>query len=116
MPQFINPFVSIVPKKKFTNEELINAIRQDIAAEEEAVHLYVAHADATSNPLAKKVLKSIADEEKVHAGEFRRLITILTRGKEDSFQIEGAQEVDAMGKRRARITKKAKAKKAIVKR
>jgi rubrerythrin len=95
MPEFINPFSGKVPDRKLTTEELIRAIRLDIAAEEEAVHLYMAHAEATDHPLAKKVLIDIANEERVHAGEFSRLLEILT-GDEDKWLAEGAEEVDEM--------------------
>jgi rubrerythrin len=80
-----------------TKEELIRAIRLNLAAEEEAVHLYLAHADATDHPLAKKVLVDIANEERVHAGEFLRLLEILT-GDEGEFMTQGAKEVDDMAK------------------
>ncbi len=95
MPEFTNPFIGKVPDRKLTPEELIRAIRLNLAAEHEAVHLYMAHAEATDNPLAKKVLIDIANEERVHAGEFARLISILT-GDEDSYLAEGAKEVDQM--------------------
>ena len=95
MPEFTNPFIGKVPDHRLTPEELIRAIRLNLAAEHEAVHIYMAHAEATDNPLAKKVLIDIANEERVHAGEFARLISILT-GDEDSFLAEGAQEVDQM--------------------
>jgi rubrerythrin len=93
MPEFLNPFTGVVPGRKLTKEELIRAIRQDLAAEHEAVHLYLAHADATDHPLAKAVLTDIANEERVHAGEFARLIALLT-GDEDAFLAKGAKEVD----------------------
>lgn len=95
MPEFPNPFSGMVPDRKLTMEELIRAIRLNIAAEHEAIHLYMAHADATDHPLAKKVLIDIANEERVHAGEFGRLLNILT-GDEDKFLAEGAEEVDEM--------------------
>jgi rubrerythrin len=95
MPEFTNPFIGVVPGRKMTDSELLRALRLDLSAEEEAVHLYLSHADATDNELAKKVLQDIADEERVHKGEFQRLISILSK-KEDSFLAEGAEEVDAM--------------------
>ena len=95
MPEFLNPFSGMVPDRKLTLEELARAIRLDLAAEHEAVHLYMAHAEATDHPLAKKVLIDIANEERVHAGEFARLLSILT-SDEDKFLAEGAEEVDEM--------------------
>jgi rubrerythrin len=95
MPEFANPFSGTVPEHKLTNEELIRAIRLNIAAEHEAIHLYVAHAEATDHPLAKEVLIDIANEERVHIGEFERLLEILT-GDEDKWVAEGREEVDEM--------------------
>jgi len=94
MPEFVNPFSGKVPERRLTHEELVRAIRLDLAAEHEAVHAYMAHADATDNPIAKAVLIDIANEERVHAGEFGRLLSILT-GDEDEFLKKGAAEVDA---------------------
>ncbi|MFQ6034744.1 MAG: demethoxyubiquinone hydroxylase family protein [Sedimentisphaerales bacterium] len=93
MPEFVNPFSGVVPQRKLTDSELARAIRLDLAAEQEAVHIYEAHADATDNELAKKVLRDIANEERVHAGEFQRLLNILLKD-EQGFLAQGAQEVD----------------------
>jgi uncharacterized protein len=95
MPEFTNPFSGKVPDRKLTIGELIRAIRLDLAAEHEATHIYMAHAEATDHPLAKKVLIDIAEEERVHAGEFGRLLEILT-GDEAAKLEEGAREVDEM--------------------
>jgi rubrerythrin len=95
MPEFVNPFTGVVPGQKLTDSELLRALRLDLSAEQEAIHLYLAHADATDNELAQKVLRDIADEERVHAGEFQRLIKILA-GDEESLLAQGAQEVNDM--------------------
>ena len=96
MPEFVDPFKGAIPDRKMTLSELVRAIRLDVAAEEEAVHIYTAHAEATDNELAKRVLLDIADEERVHAGEFSRLLSILTEGEEDKFLLDGTQEVNQM--------------------
>ena len=103
MPDFVNPFSGKIPEQKLTKEELIRAIRLDLAAEHEAVHSYMAHADATDHPVAKAVLIDIANEERVHAGEFARLLTILT-GDEDKFLEKGALEVNAISAKIAEST------------
>ena len=95
MPDFTKPFSGNVPGRMMTHEELVRAMRLNVAAEEEATFLYMAHAEATDNPLAKKVLIDIANEERVHVGEFNRLIQILT-GDEDKWLADGAAEVDEM--------------------
>jgi len=94
MPQFINPFSGVVPRK-MTKSELVRAIRQNISAEHEAVHLYLAHADATDDELAKKVLSEIADEERVHIGEFMELLRRLAP-EEAKFLEEGREEVEEL--------------------
>jgi len=93
MPEFSNPFGSVVPDRKLTREELIRAIRLNLAAEHEAIYLYMAHAEATDHPLAKEVLIDVANEEREHAGEFMRLLEILT-GDEAEWLAEGRAEVD----------------------
>ena len=75
MANFSDPFVGNVPDRKMTLEELVRAMRLNVAAEEDATSLYMAHAEATDHPLAKKVLIDIANEERVHVGEFNRLIS-----------------------------------------
>ena len=88
---FTDPFPGLC--KPLNKADLIRALRLDLAAEEDAVSLYTAHADATSDPLARAVLTSIADEERVHAGEFIRLLQLLS-GDENRFQLRGYEEVD----------------------
>jgi rubrerythrin len=95
VPEFVNPFSGKVPERKLTKQELIRAIRLNIAAEHEAVHLYMAHAEAIDDPLAKEVLVDIANEEREHVGEFQRLLEILT-GDEAQWQANGREEVEEM--------------------
>jgi len=45
-----------------------------VAAEYEATQLYMQLAESIDNALAKDVLVDIANEERVHAGEFLRLL------------------------------------------
>ncbi|MFA4944105.1 MAG: ferritin family protein [Lentisphaeria bacterium] len=94
MAEFINPFTGVIPGRKLSHRELVRAIRATLAAEHEAVHMYEAIADATDNPVAKAILQDIANEEKVHAGEFMRVLQILA-ADEAGFYAEGAAEVDA---------------------
>jgi len=95
MPEFANPFSGKTIDRMLSMSELVRAIRLDIAAEEEAIHLYMAQADATENELAKKVLVDVANEERQHVGEFSRLLQLLT-GDEDKWLADGAEEVNEM--------------------
>ncbi|MGD1817312.1 MAG: ferritin family protein [Pleomorphochaeta sp.] len=93
MPEFSSPFAGLAEKKKLTDQELIRAIRFMISAEYEAIQLYMQLAESTDNQLAIDVLKDIADEERVHAGEFLRLLHEL-EPDEAKFYAEGAKEVE----------------------
>src|SRR6056297_1192100 len=93
MPEFGHPFSGLANDRKLTDEELIRAIRFMISAEYEAIQLYMQLAESTDNKLAIEVLKDIADEERVHAGEFLRLLHELDP-KEKEFYEEGKEEVE----------------------
>jgi rubrerythrin len=93
MPEFGSPFSGLANNRKLTDQELIRAIRFMIAAEYEAIQLYMQLAESTDNKLAKDVLQDIADEERVHAGEFLRLLHELD-ADEKTFYAEGAKEVE----------------------
>ena len=93
MPAFGSPFSGLANDRKLTDEELIRAIRFMVAAEYEAIQLYKQLAESTDNKLAVGVLKDIADEERVHAGEFLRLLRELAPD-EEKFYAKGAKEVE----------------------
>ena len=95
MPEFGTPFSGLANNRMLTDEELVRAIRFMVAAEYEATQLYMQLAESTKNKLAVKVLKDIADEERVHAGEFLQLLYELAPD-EEKFYAEGAQEVKTM--------------------
>ncbi len=92
MPEFVNPFSGVVPRR-MTASELIRAIRQNISAEHEAVHLYLAHADATDDEFAKKVLVDVANEEREHIGEFTELLRRLAPDETEYLET-GRREVE----------------------
>lgn len=93
MPEFGSPFSGLAHDRKLTHDELVRAIRFMVAAEYEAIQLYMQLAESTDNQLAIAVLKDIADEERVHAGEFLRLLHEL-EPDEQKFYDEGAEEVE----------------------
>jgi rubrerythrin len=93
MPDFGTAFSGLAKERKLTDQELIRAVRFMIAAEYEAIQLYMQLAESTENRLAIEVLKDIADEERVHAGEFLRLLHELAPD-EKTFYAEGAEEVE----------------------
>ncbi len=93
MPEFSSSFSGLALNRQLTHEELVRAIRFMIAAEYEAVQLYLQLAESIDDKLAIEVLKDIANEERVHAGEFLRLLKELSPD-EEKFYKEGAGEVE----------------------
>lgn len=93
MPEFSSSFSALKNDRKLTDQELIRSIRFMIAAEYEAIQMYMQLAESTNNKLAIAVLTDIADEERVHAGEFLRLLKELDP-EEEKFYAEGAEEVE----------------------
>jgi rubrerythrin len=94
MPEFGSPFSGLAKDRKLTHSELVRAIRFMVSAEYEATQMYMQLAESTDNKLAVEVLKDIADEERVHAGEFLRLLHELAPD-EEKFYAEGRAEVEA---------------------
>ncbi len=93
MPVFGSPFSGLANDRKLTDEELVRAFRFMVAAEYEATQMYTQLAKSTDNKLAIKVLRDIADEERVHAGEFLRVLYDL-QPDEKTFYAKGEKEVE----------------------
>jgi rubrerythrin len=93
MPDFKSPFSGVAHGTKLTHEELIRAIRFLVASEYEATQMYMQLAEATNHTLTVQVLKEIADEERVHAGELLRLLNELAP-EEAKLYAQGAKEVE----------------------
>ena len=93
MPEFCSPFSGLTSDRKLSKEELVRAVRFMVAAEYEAIQLYMQLAESTDNSLAIDVLTDIADEERIHAGEFLRLLKELAPDEERLYA-EGEKEVE----------------------
>jgi len=93
MPEFGSPFSGMALDRKVTKSELIRAIRFMISAEYEAIQLYMQLAESTDDKLAQEVLIDIANEERVHAGEFLKLLYHLDPKEQEYYQ-EGFEEVE----------------------
>jgi rubrerythrin len=100
MPDFGTPFAGLAHGRKLTHEELVRAVRFLVAAEYEAIQLYMQLAESTDNKLAIAVLKDIADEERVHAGEFLELLRHLDP-EEEKLYAKGAAEVSELAEKLA---------------
>lgn len=95
MPEFGSAFSGLANERKLTHEELVRAIRFMIAAEYEAIQMYKQLEESTDDKVAIAVLKDISNEERVHAGEFLKLLKYLD-SDEEKFYEDGAHEVEEM--------------------
>lgn len=86
-----NPFIANVPRQ-LSNDELIQAIRVDIAGELEAIIGYEAHAMATTDERVKMIFHRIADEERIHVGELQQVLYMLSPN-EANYTEKGKQTV-----------------------
>ncbi len=93
MPDFATAFTVKASDRLLTHNELVRAVRLMIADEFEAVQVYTQLAESIDNELARDVLLDIADEERVHAGEFQRLLFELAPGEKELYA-QGAIEVE----------------------
>ena len=98
MAKFGTPYNILKADRTLTHEEIIRSIRFNIAAEYEAIQLYHEVIECTDNELVKTVLKDIADEERVHAGELMKLLMTLEPDEEKHYE-DGAKEVEEMMKK-----------------
>jgi len=82
-----------VPRdRKFTADELIEALRLSIIAELDAVNMYLQFARACGDEKVKKVFEDIAREEKTHVGEFLALLKNLDVEQASQLRV-GEREV-----------------------
>ena len=95
MPEFSHVFSVKHSDRKLTKEELIRAIRFSIAAEYEAVQIYMQLAESIDDQDAIKVLRDVSEEELVHAGEFLKLLYRLNPEEERHYR-EGFEEVEEL--------------------
>jgi hypothetical protein len=77
---------------KLNDREIARALRLAIAAELDAIHLYELIVDSTpEDDNVKKLLHSIANEEKVHVGELQKLLELYDWDNKELLK-EGEEE------------------------
>jgi rubrerythrin len=91
MAEFLDPFKIKELGRKLTDRELSRALRMAQSAELEATHFYEALADACDNKDITKILQDVANEEKVHTGEFEKALRMIDKEEEKYFN-DGMEE------------------------
>lgn len=88
-------FTSVSPvletDKPLNDRELARAVRISIAAEHDATHFYELVADLVEDNNIKKLFQDIANEEKVHVGEFEKVLQTLDKDN-NSYVEKGKTE------------------------
>jgi len=85
-----------LPKsRKFSREELAQAVRLAIIAELDAINLYIQLAEAVDDEDIKKVFLDIAREEKTHVGEFLAILKRLDPEQVSELEA-GEKEVEEL--------------------
>ncbi len=75
MAEFNNANNVLAIPKKFNNAEMARALRQSIADEYEAIHVYTQIAEATEDSYIRAVITDIVWEEQLHASQFWELLS-----------------------------------------
>lgn len=97
---YLNELMASIPNK---NDKIspkrkdMEILRTAIIAEYDAINLYEQLSEVASNSDVKKLLLDIANEEKVHIGEFESVLEFLDEEHEPNEE-EGEEEVtDLLG-------------------
>jgi len=86
-----NP-LEVPPGRRFSREEIAQALRLAIIAELDAINLYVQLASVSDDPLVRKVFMDVAKEEKTHVGEFLSLLKRIDPEQVKELEV-GEEEV-----------------------
>lgn len=91
---YLNELMAVIPDKdsKISSDRKdMQILRTAIIAEYDAVSLYEQLAEAATNPDLKKILLDVANEEKVHIGEFEAVLEVLDP-EHEKYEDEGEDE------------------------
>lgn len=77
--------------KPLSSDDLIRAVYQLISAELEAISMYRQIIEATDDERAIAIISSVIEEEKVHSGEFLKLLLVLDPAYREKLE-EGMKE------------------------
>jgi len=83
-------FHNIPGRSKLSNTDILRA---SIMAELDAINLYEGFADVVENDAIRNILLDIAEEEKIHVGEFQHLLVRVDEDYRNAMDI-GRVEVD----------------------
>ncbi len=98
--KYLNELMATIPSKdlKVSNDRKdMEILRTAIIAEFDAINLYEQLAEAATNKDVKELLLDIANEEKVHIGEFEAVLEFLDKEHEPNEDKGEDEVVDLLG-------------------
>lgn len=98
MPEFSNINTIYSPNRKLTKVEILRAVKFAISSEYEAIQIYQQIMESTDNNDVKVVLGDIAQEEKHHVGELRKLLEILSPEDEKEYRHGDEETIENLSK------------------
>ena len=81
--------------EKLTREEVVRAIRLNIAAEHEAIFQYEQLINSTDNQKVKKIAEDVRKDELRHVGNWEFALQLISEDDRDGI-IEGAKEAEEL--------------------
>lgn len=96
--QFVEQLAAASAVKETAKTSDENILRQAMIAELDAVSLYEQLARSTTNSQVKKLLLDVAQEEKVHVGEFQAMLERLDKKHKPALDDGQAEVKDLLGK------------------
>jgi rubrerythrin len=89
MPLLPKDLKDIRLEGKLNKQEIVRALRLAVTAELEAINVYEMIADATDMTDIAEVVDDIANEEKIHVGEFLKLIEKIAPDEMEAYNKGG---------------------------
>ncbi len=89
-----NP-LDTISTRKLDKEGVAQAIRLAVIGELDAINLYLQLASAVDDPGISRVLRDIAEEEKVHVGELMEVLRRIDKEQEEGLE-KGKREVEEL--------------------
>lgn len=90
--------IDLSKEKRFSKEEIVQAIRWAIIAELDAVNLYVQLAQRIEDESIKKVFLDVAKEEKEHIGEFLELLLRIDKEQVEALESGRREALELISK------------------
>ncbi len=94
-PRVIGKLGSLGENENLSKEDLVRALRCMIVAEFDAINLYQKLSESTDNPMVKRIMTEVANDERRHVGSFLKMLVEVEPSEEQFYQ-DGIVEADKL--------------------